>query len=131
MADPGIGDEVSLEPNGTVRLSLAGRNVRWRRPAFGEFRKFEELWAEVATQERVIVDEANAVPEKERSATWRFDFETKLRDLALPWALDVWRILSDKEVPATDDCPPWMANGAFHQLLKDHWTTVPLAASSR
>lgn len=131
MADPSVGDEVSLEPNGTVRLSLAGRNLRWRRPTFGEFRKFEELWAEVAAQEKVIVEHANEVPERDRGAAWRISYEAELRDIVLAWVLDVWRVLCDKEAPATDDTAPWMANGSFHQLLKDHWTTVPLAASSR
>lgn len=133
MADPNnpIGDEVSLEPNGTVRITLTGRPYRWRRPTFGEFRKFEELWAEAAVQEKGILDRANEIPEKERTQAWRVGWEAELRDLVLPWVLDVWRVLCDKEPPATDDCPPWMSNGTFHQTLKEHWTTVPLAASSR
>jgi hypothetical protein len=131
MADATVGDEISLEPNGTIRLTLTGTHFRWRRPTFGQFRKFEELWAEVAAQEKVIVDRANAVPEAERTVAWRTTFETELRDSVLAWVLDVWRVLCDKEPPATDDCAPWMANTSFHQMLKDHWTTVPLAASSR
>lgn len=131
MADASVGDEISLEPNGTVRLTLTGASFRWRRPTFGQFRKFEELWAEVAAQEKVIVDRANAVPEKERTVAWRTGFETELGDNVLAWVLDVWRVLCEKEPPATDDCAPWMANAAFHEMLKGHWTTVPLAASSR
>ncbi|MEA2587691.1 MAG: hypothetical protein QOH66_618 [Actinomycetota bacterium] len=131
MADASVGDEISLEPNGTVRLTLTGTHFRWRRPTFGQFRKFEELWAEVAAEEKVIVDRANAVPEAERTVAWRAGFETELRESVLAWVLDVWRVLCDKEPPATDDCAPWMANASFRQMLKDHWTTVPLAASSR
>jgi hypothetical protein len=131
MADMTVGDEISLEPNGTVRLTLTGTNFRWRRPTFGEFRKFEEMWAEVLGQEKVIVDRANAVPEAERTVGWRIAFEGEHRDIFLPWVLDVWRVLCNKEPPAVDDCAPWMGNASFHQILKDHWTTVPLAASSR
>lgn len=131
MADPGIGDEISLEPNGTVRISLTGASFRWRRPTFGEFRKFEEMWAEVAAQEKVIVDRANTVPEADRTAAWRINFETELRTSVLEWTLDVWRVLCSKEAPTVDDSPPWLGNNTFHQMLKDHWTTVPLAALSR
>lgn len=131
MADASVGDEVSLEPNGTIRITLTGTSFRWRRPTFGEFRKFEEMWAEVAAQEKVIVDEANAVPEKERDAAWRINFEKKLRESVLEWVLDLWRVLCSKEPPALDDNAPWMGNAAFHEMLKGHWTTVPLAASSR
>ena len=131
MADATVGDEISLEPNGTIRLTLTGTHFRWRRPIFGEFEKFEELWAEVAAQEKVIVDEANAVPEVERDVAWRTTFEKKLRRNVLEWTLDVWRVLCTKEPPALDDCAPWMGNASFHQMLKDHWITVPLAASSR
>ena len=133
MADAGgpIGDEVDLKPNGTVTITLAGKGYRWRRPLFGELRKFEELWAEIAEKERAIVERANEIPEKNRTASWRINFEMEIREAVIGWALDVWRVLCDKEPPAVDELPAWVANTTFHQSLKEHWTTVPLAASSR
>jgi hypothetical protein len=132
MADPNnsVGDEVVTNKNGTIRIGLAGHFYTWRRPTIGEFRKFNEQWAEVATQERVIVDTANAIAVKDRLATWRFDYEAKLADLFAEWALSVFRVLCDKEPPAVDDLPPWMATAQFRMDLVEHWTTVPLAASS-
>lgn len=132
MADPGIGDEVSLELNGTVRLTLTGTHFRWRRPTFGEFRKFKELWAGIAEEERTITEAMNKeTPEAERSAAWRIRHEMSTRDIFAGWVLEVWRVLCEKEAPAVDDLPPWMSNVQFAVSLFDHWTTVPLAASSR
>lgn len=132
MADPSnpVGDELDLKHNGTIRVGLRGTFYSWRVPTFGEFRKFNEQWAEVASQERVIVDAANAVPDAERIASWRFDYEQKLADLFAEWALGVFRVLSDKEPPAVDDLPPWMATAQFRLDLIEQWTTVPLAGSS-
>jgi hypothetical protein len=133
MADPNnpIGDEVSFEPNGTVRISLAGRPFRWRRPTFGEYRKFKEAWASVAEEETAITTKMNAeTPEGERSAPWRIRHELALRELFGGWFIDVWRVLCEKDAPATDDIPPWATSVAFANGLFDHWTKVPLAASS-
>lgn len=135
MADPNnpLGDEVSFEPNGTVRLSLAGRPFRWRRPTFGEFRKFKEMWASVAEEETRITNQMNAdVPEGERTAAFRIKHELALRELFGGWMLEVWRMLGppEKETPAVDEIPPWMTSVAFANGLFDHWTKVPLAASS-
>jgi hypothetical protein len=134
MADPSIGDEVSLEPNGTVRLSLTGRPYRWRRPTFGEFRKLKELWASALEEDRGLVEAMNKeTPEGERTAAWRIGYELKQRPLFADWVLEAWRLLGppEKDVPAVDDLPPWMTNVQFPISLFDHWTTVPLAASSR
>jgi hypothetical protein len=143
--DTPVGDEIDLRPNGTVRLTLAGKSVTWRRPTFGEYRKFRESLVVAGDEEAALAKEIEATA-REAAGTpeipWPADRNppyTPAQRLRLEmagaealggWAIDVWRILCQREAPGLDDLPVWMVDASFSRSLFEHWRSVPLAVSS-
>jgi len=147
MADKNtpVGDELALSPNGCIRIMLAGRGATWRRPVFGEYRKFRESLIALGDEETRLIDaisaearEAAGTPEvpwpadkvPPYSREQRLRLEMSGAEALGGWAIDVWRVLCDKEPPTLEELPLWMMVAQFSQTVFEHWRAVPLAGSS-
>jgi hypothetical protein len=146
MASSEVGDELSLRPNGTTRVILRGQGSTLRVCTIGHYRKLKELWADVIKQQADFrepkVAEARAAYTKEHkteppegwlpefTAEENSEYDMMLRESMAIWALEVFRMLGDKEPPALDDLPVWMGNAFFASKLFAHWLNVPLVPSS-
>lgn len=148
------GDELALRDNGTIRLMLAGKGATWRRPLFGEYKKFREMLIEASEITEQLKNEIEATVRASLptdadakalaklragaeipvgyhwTAAQRLRFELADAEGIGGWAVDVWRVLTDKEPPTVDELPVWMTTASFSQSVFEHWRQVPLAGSS-
>ena len=141
------GDLLDLKPNGSIRISLGSTSYSWRRPTFGEYRKFREALIGIGDEEARARDEIHAaavtaheektgkkVPEGEMppySDMDRLRLQLVGASLVGEWVLDIWRVLSTKEPPAVDELPQWMTTSEFSTQLFQHWRSLPLRSSAQ
>lgn len=140
------GDELVLNPNGTIRICIAGKCATWRCPTAGVFRKaYEGLYAldedrdhfaaQIDEEARAayLEHEGKLLPddvEPELSSSHRMRIHLAALDRRGEWAIDLWRSVCAKEPPALGDLPPWMETVTFANEVLNHWQTIPKAASS-
>jgi hypothetical protein len=143
--DTPSGDELALKDNGTIRIMLAGKGATWRRPTLGEYKKFaearilageeeERVMAEIETEAREAAGTAEAPWPAGKpppyTGSQRLRLEIAGEDVLGAWAIDVWRVLCEKEPPALDELPLWMTVVPFSQTIFQHWRELPKAGSS-
>lgn len=147
--DDPVGDQVTFLRGGGIRLDLEGRQLRLRRPSFGQLRELrlalEDLEWELedltednrvasakwkADAEAIAADAPDrrarlaAIRAESREAARAYDAATDAAYLG--WWRQAIEALSDDGTPADDDMPSWVVNHRLVTQVLNHWRAVPL-----
>lgn len=143
-------ERIELVRTGLIRVTIAGRRFRLRRPFFGEFKQLRvaladvndeisELSDEATVVSRAIVDAARDVKPDEMDPdawrSWRRENREKSRtatrnlnetaeQLRVAWWDRMWDVLTLDGKP--DDWPTWVIDPNLPIALVTHWRSSPL-----
>lgn len=159
MGDEGQADAVILVRTGWVRLRFGDRQVRMRRPFFGELRSIRARLEDVADaigeraedsqviavrimdeSARIEADEKLTVEERVRARRALLG-ESKVAGRELTEFAEIervkwWRYVVDLigvdgELPPDEELPSWIAAPALPGKVLDHWRSAPLGRGGR
>lgn len=127
-----MADTVDLPRDGTAKITIGSERFVLAQPTLGQMRKLRELYDELLETVRAVRDHNNDVtmqnaanaldPKHKKKPIKKVDDDA----LVVGWVQEAFAILSDKELPPTDELPAWMVDGRFPKDLIEHWRTNPL-----
>jgi hypothetical protein len=116
MADEGL----TLNPNGTIDVTLGEKSYRLRRPNFGELRRLWEAWDEAAEKHDSLIADADKRDDRTlrvgRAEAW------------LAFQRVVFDTISEPLPEDGDEVAGWLLTASVGSQFLAHWQAVPKAS---